>query len=190
MHLLASLVNLHVVRRSLGLLLLAVFAASLNFAQVAPVTHSKAKPSATPQATAAHATNDGDEADDPDAELQAVIAQAQADQQTNPPSSFAGAARPAPSVPTPQAAPPRVTTQQQTDGDTTLQFPNSDVKDVLRFYESLTGKKLVMDNFVSGKVNIFISKPSAARRSDQNHRDQFVAQRLFVSPGRGTTSSR
>lgn len=30
--------------------------------------------------------------------------------------------------------------------------------DVLRFYETLTGKKLVMDNFVQGKVNIFINK--------------------------------
>src|SRR5437773_2974794 len=40
----------------------------------------------------------------------------------------------------------------------TLQFPNSDVADVLRFYEQLTGKKLVMDNFVQGKVNIFIAK--------------------------------
>src|SRR6202043_739049 len=39
------------------------------------------------------------------------------------------------------------------------QFPNSDVQDVLHFYEALTGKKLVMDNFVQGKVNIFISKP-------------------------------
>jgi general secretion pathway protein D len=39
-----------------------------------------------------------------------------------------------------------------------LQFPNSDVADVLRFYEQLTGKKLVMDNFVQGKVNIFIAK--------------------------------
>src|ERR1051326_9054538 len=42
-HLIASVLNLHVVRRFLGLLLLAVFAASLNFAQVAPVTHSKGK---------------------------------------------------------------------------------------------------------------------------------------------------
>ena len=39
-----------------------------------------------------------------------------------------------------------------------LQFPNSDVADVLRFYESLTGKKLIMDNFVTGKVNIFLTK--------------------------------
>jgi len=44
------------------------------------------------------------------------------------------------------------------DPAVTLQFPNSDVADVLRFYEQLTGKKLVMDNFVQGKVNIFIAK--------------------------------
>src|SRR5262249_26623492 len=30
--------------------------------------------------------------------------------------------------------------------------------DVLHLYEQLTGKKLVMDNFVQGKVNIFIAK--------------------------------
>ena len=41
----------------------------------------------------------------------------------------------------------------------TMQYPNSDVMDVLRLYESLTGKKLVMDNNVQGKVNIFIAKP-------------------------------
>jgi type II secretion system protein D len=31
--------------------------------------------------------------------------------------------------------------------------------DVLRLYETLAGKKLVLDNFVQGKVNIFIAKP-------------------------------
>ena len=36
----------------------------------------------------------------------------------------------------------------------TLQFPNSDVIDVLHFYENLTGMKLVIDNNVQGKVNI------------------------------------
>src|ERR1700730_13033489 len=39
-----------------------------------------------------------------------------------------------------------------------LQYPNSDVQDVLHLYEQLTGAKLGMDNFVQGKVNIFISK--------------------------------
>ncbi|HEY2614643.1 MAG TPA: secretin N-terminal domain-containing protein, partial [Chthoniobacterales bacterium] len=45
------------------------------------------------------------------------------------------------------------------DPGVTLQYPNSDVADVLHLYETLTNKKLVMDNFVQGKVNIFISKP-------------------------------
>ncbi len=40
-----------------------------------------------------------------------------------------------------------------------MQYPNSDVLDVLHLYENLTGKKLVMDNNVQGKVNIFIAKP-------------------------------
>jgi type II secretion system protein D len=39
-----------------------------------------------------------------------------------------------------------------------LQYPNSDVADILRLYEQLTGKKLVIDNFVQGKVSIFIAK--------------------------------
>src|SRR5712691_11440844 len=59
---------------------------------------------------------------------------------------------PAPNPPNPAPPPPPGA------ADTTLQFPNSDVADVLRFYEQLTGKKLLMDNFVTGKVNIFISK--------------------------------
>jgi type II secretion system protein D len=45
------------------------------------------------------------------------------------------------------------------DHTVTLQFPNSDVVDVLHLYEQLTGKKLIMDNFVQGKVNIFLSRP-------------------------------
>ncbi|MGI9114418.1 MAG: secretin N-terminal domain-containing protein [Chthoniobacterales bacterium] len=37
-----------------------------------------------------------------------------------------------------------------------LQYPNSDVQDVLRIYEALTGKRVITDNFVQGKVNINI----------------------------------
>jgi general secretion pathway protein D len=77
-------------------------------------------------------------------------------------------ARPAPSVPrvistparaaqTPAPAAP-ANPQPGAPQMVRLQFPNSDVTDVLHLYEQLTGKKLVMDNFVQGKVNIFISK--------------------------------
>jgi general secretion pathway protein D len=69
------------------------------------------------------------------------------------------APRPEPSVPqvanpaeTPAPPPPNAPAMVR------LQFPNSDVVDVLHLYEQLTGKKLVMDNFVQGKVNIFIAK--------------------------------
>ena len=54
--------------------------------------------------------------------------------------------------------PPDPPTPPSASGTVRLQFPNSDVVDVLHYYEQLTGKKLVMDNFVQGKVNIFISK--------------------------------
>jgi general secretion pathway protein D len=68
-------------------------------------------------------------------------------------------ARPEPSVPKvanppPEEAPP----PPNAPAMVRLQFPNSDVVDVLHLYEQLTGKKLVMDNFVQGKVNIFIAK--------------------------------
>jgi type II secretion system protein D len=63
---------------------------------------------------------------------------------------------PATQVANPQPADPPAA--PSTPGTIRLQFPNSDVVDVLHLYEQLTGKKLVMDNFVQGKVNIFIAK--------------------------------
>jgi general secretion pathway protein D len=77
-----------------------------------------------------------------------VLAQAEPD----PPTPFPPAAK-GTAVPAERTAPAGAS-----DPAVTLQFPNSDVADVLRFYEQLTGKKLVMDNFVQGKVNIFIAK--------------------------------
>ena len=136
--------------------MLAVFTAGLNLAQVAPITHSpaKQKSSPQPQPQVVSTTKDGDEMDaDDDSETPGLVAQTQANQ------PGIAQARPAPSVPRgiPQQAgqTPNPQGAQQT---VRLQFPNSDVKDVLRFYESLTGKKLIMDNFVTGKVDIFLSK--------------------------------
>src|SRR6516162_10178625 len=63
---------------------------------------------------------------------------------------------PATQVANPQPADPPAA--PSTPGTIRLQFPNSDVVDFLHLYEQLTGKKLVMDNFVQGKVNIFIAK--------------------------------
>jgi general secretion pathway protein D len=61
----------------------------------------------------------------------------------------------------PPGLPGSVTTAPPPNGNEniTLQFPNSDVLDVLRLYEQLTNKRLVIDNVVQGKVNIFVARP-------------------------------
>src|SRR5437899_12906181 len=55
-----------------------------------------------------------------------------------------------------------------------LQFPNSDVVDVLHLYKQLTGKKLVMDNFVQGKMNIFIAKNVSREETINNSKRSTV----------------
>ncbi len=75
--------------------------------------------------------------------------------------------------PTPRILPRPVTGNNADAQDmVTLQFPNSDVIDVLHFYENLTGTKLVIDNNVQGKVNIFLSqkvpRPEAIRIIEMN----------------------
>ncbi len=60
--------------------------------------------------------------------------------------------------PTPRILPHPVASNNTAQDMVTLQFPNSDVIDVLHFYENLTGVKLVIDNNVQGKVNIFIAQ--------------------------------
>ena len=60
---------------------------------------------------------------------------------------------PAPAAPARSAAP-----TPNLQEHVKLQFPNSDVQDVLRYYEQLTGKRVITDNFVNGKVNIFLTK--------------------------------
>jgi general secretion pathway protein D len=78
----------------------------------------------------------------------ATITESSAPQKLAPPTSLEEAPYPPPPSATPIP-----------DKTVVLQYPNSDVADVLHLYETLTGKRLVMDNFVQGKVNIFISKP-------------------------------
>jgi type II secretion system protein D len=65
---------------------------------------------------------------------------------------------PPPAVKAPNPPPADAPVPPNAPATIRLQFPNSDIVDVLHLYEQLTGKKLVMDNFVQGKVNIFIAK--------------------------------
>src|SRR5438132_7294589 len=170
------LATINSVHRLLAVLFLA--AANWSFAQVAPVTHpgSQTKPQVVDQSK----NDDDEDADDADdSESPTLVAQGRPPAQSPSP-GVAQPARPVPSVPrmiptppqiaaqtpappfrTPQGPPagvPPTTAQPGAPNMVRLQFPNSDVTDVLHLYEQLTGKKLVMDNFVQGKVNIFIAK--------------------------------
>src|SRR5437773_3013253 len=71
---------------------------------------------------------------------------------------IAKGAQPAPAAVQIANPPPTETPPPGAPATVKLQFPNSDIVDVLHMYEQLTGKRLVMDNFVQGKVNIFITK--------------------------------
>jgi type II secretion system protein D len=59
--------------------------------------------------------------------------------------------------PAPPVAPPLPGTPAAETVD--LKFPNADIKEVLDYYERLTGKRLVRDNQVIGQVNIVINQP-------------------------------
>src|SRR5256886_3011331 len=43
----------------------------------------------------------------------------------------------------------------------TLNFPNTDVNEVLSLYESLTHFKIIRDNFVQGKIMVVVAEPVA-----------------------------
>jgi general secretion pathway protein D len=126
-----------------------------SFAQVRPIEHSpKLAAVATPAPADANDDAADDSANDEDTTAdEATTAAPNAPPTTAPP-------RPTPSRVAAAQPPPPAQRPTPVPGDdgVNLQFPNSDVDDVLRMYENLTGKKLVRDNFVQGKVNIFINK--------------------------------
>src|SRR5438046_8228800 len=88
---------------------------------------------------------------------------------------------PALAAATPVAANP--TAPPGAPGTVRLQFPNSDVVDVLHLYEQLTGKKLVMDNFVQGKVNIFITKDVSREEAIKIIETSLALNGISVIPG-------
>jgi general secretion pathway protein D len=88
---------------------------------------------------------------------------------------------PAVAVATPAAADP--TAAPGAPATVRLQFPNSDVVDVLHLYEQLTGKRLVMDNFVQGKVNIFISKDVSREEAIKIIETSLALNGISVVPG-------
>ena len=90
----------------------------------------------------------------------AVIRNGPSPAPVTPPSSADQAPAAVPPAQTTAAPPPTVPgSTPLPDRTVTLQYPNSDVVDVLHLYGTLTGKKMIMDNFVQGKVSIFLSRP-------------------------------
>ena len=69
-------------------------------------------------------------------------------------SGMALAQNPSPRLPAPAPLPPPGTGASMM---TRLQFPNTDVKEVLSFYERMSKKRLVIDNQVQGTVNIVVA---------------------------------
>ncbi len=92
--------------------------------------------------------------------------------------------KPSPAIPKTNPPPPTNPTAPAGAPDTVrLQFPNSDVVDVLHLYEQLTGKKLVMDNFVQGKVNIFITKDVSREEAIKIIETSLALNGISVIPG-------
>ncbi len=92
--------------------------------------------------------------------------------------------KPSPAIPKTNPPPPTKPTAPAGAPDTVrLQFPNSDVVDVLHLYEQLTGKKLVMDNFVQGKVNIFITKDVSREEAIKIIETSLALNGISVIPG-------
>jgi general secretion pathway protein D len=125
------------VQRFLCSAVLLLAAAAVSLAQVRPVAPARPAVTSTPVT--------GNDNDDQEVQSAPVVVGPATAQRP-------GAAPQAPAPNPPRPAPPGAPQMVR------LQFPNSDVADVLRLYEQLTGKTLVMDNFVQGKVYIFISK--------------------------------
>jgi general secretion pathway protein D len=128
------------VHRFLCSAVLLLAAAAVSLAQVRPV--APARPAVTPTPVA------GNDNDDPEVQSAPLVVGPATAQRPGAAPQAPAPNPPNPPPPAPPGAPQMVR----------LQFPNSDVADVLRLYEQLTGKTLVMDNFVQGKVYIFISK--------------------------------
>lgn len=62
-------------------------------------------------------------------------------------------------------------------GSVILNFPNTDVREILPFYESLTHFKIIRDNFVQGKINISVAEPVSPEKAIE------IIERTFFADG-------
>ena len=66
-----------------------------------------------------------------------------------------------------------------------IDFPNTDIRQVLEFYETLTGKKALYDNTVQGNIHVRVTKPVARAEAIRILETVFALNNFTLIPGSG-----
>ena len=66
-----------------------------------------------------------------------------------------------------------------------IDFPNTDIRQVLEFYETLTGKKALYDNTVQGNIHVRVTKPVARIEAVRILETVFALNNFTLIPGTG-----
>jgi len=66
-----------------------------------------------------------------------------------------------------------------------IDFPNTDIRQVLEFYETLTGKKALYDSTVQGNIRVRVTKPVARSEAIRILETVFALNNFTLIPGPG-----
>jgi len=66
-----------------------------------------------------------------------------------------------------------------------IDFPSTDIRQVLEFYETLTGKKALYDNTVQGNIHVRVTKPVARVEAVRILETVFALNNFTLIPGTG-----
>lgn len=86
-------------------------------------------------------------------------------------------------TPLPTTPPPRAAANDDTIPF--IDFPNTDIRQVLEFYETLTGKKALYDNTVQGNIHIRVTQPVAKAEAIRILETVFSLNNFTLIPGSG-----
>jgi len=92
------------------------------------------------------------------------------------------------STPQPAAVPaarPVLSPAAADDMIQSIDYPNAEIRDVLGFYEQLTGKKVLYDNTVQGKIWIRVLKPMSRLEAIRILETAFALNNFTLIPGPG-----
>ena len=68
-----------------------------------------------------------------------------------------------------------------------MQLPNADVRDVLTYYERLTGKRLVLDSTIQGQINIVVNGKVTKSEAIKLIETALLLNGFSLVPGDGVT---